>query len=461
MFGRLAMTSAIFAWQGAPIVMAKAAARPAIRIDYIILEGGGPDQGPGRDVKRNMSELRDRLGPVDARAGRMYGYGVQQIRMLTRSTDFLSREIESVLDAAEQGGLPVFLHLDPLYAWGADGEARADDAPSVKFWKEPDMSEWMAFPEEDATLVIPRLWFNWGPWCSPVSAVPAIGSPMFVGFARRQLSEGILKPLAARLDRWRAEGREHLFAGINIGWEVHIPSYSEEWLHAANGGRPGPVVAEYPDHVRGLFMEPFLVGRQLGYASLHWRGWSEARLAAAAGKEGISRDEKFRQICYEVIHDYMAALARECAAHGIAADKVYTHIVALATVRAPDTTIPPVWAAVNPWSTPGFTLDNQGAARFDLETLRREISVAQGGGEPSFGAMETYFGLNGRDYVTDSEVYHQEIEKLFAAGAHIKVIYGAFPLDGPRAPQEAFVAIRAWLRAATSMDGHQTMGAPP
>ena len=58
------------------------------------------------------------------------------------------------------------------------------------------------------------------------------------------------------------------------------------------------------------------------YMSLHWRlrdlaaadvgaaadvtGGMAAKLRAAAADEGITRDEKFRRLIYEAIHDYMA-----------------------------------------------------------------------------------------------------------------------------------------------------------
>lgn len=39
-------------------------------VEYIILEGGGPDQGPGPDMDLNIAELREKLGPVDPESSR-------------------------------------------------------------------------------------------------------------------------------------------------------------------------------------------------------------------------------------------------------------------------------------------------------------------------------------------------------------------------------------------------------
>ena len=433
------------------MVLAALAGQPLAQAEekptqYVIFEGGGPDQGPGPDMDLNLARLREAFGANDAAAPRMYGYGVQQIRILTRSTSFLGAEINQALDTAERNNVPFWLHLDPLYAWGADLESRPDDAPAVKFWKHPEMREWREFPTGgELPSYTPRLWFNWGPWCSPVEAFPAIGSPLFVAFARKQLREGVLVPLAARLKKWHAEGKDHLFAGINVGWEIYIPNYHEGWLAVSKQGREWPVRAEFRRKIRGLQMDESLVGSQLGYASLHWRGWTEECLRTAAQQEGITRDEKFRRLCYESMHDYMQALAKECFDHGLSPDKIYTHIVALASVVEPDTNMPEIGTAVNPYSTPGFTMDNKGGARFDLANLKQQITRSPGSRGAQFGAVETYFGLGGKNYVTNEVSYKQELDEMFAHGARVQVIFGAFPL-GKNTPASALAAINTWLR---------------
>lgn len=416
------------------------------KIDYLVLEGGGPDQGPGPDMEANMDSLLRVLGTPDPHASRMYAYGLQQIRLLSRSTAVIRDDINQALDAAERTGIPIWLHVDPFYAWGADTETREEDAPAVKFWNHPEMREWKEFPKDgNFPEYIPRLWFNWGPWCSPVSAVPAFGSPKFVEFVQSQLREGVLEPLKERLEIWKSDNREYLFAGINIGWEIYIPFYSEKWLRFSNRGSMELPKVEFPKHLAGLQMDEELLNSQLGYASLHWRGWTEEKLQKAAQEEGKSRDEKFQDICYEVMHDYMKALAKECVESGLTPDQVYTHIVALATVAETNTFHPPIWTAVNEYSTPGFTMDNYGAAKYDMDTLTREISEAPGSRGAAFGSVEAYFGLGDRNYVTDALTYKDELNELFASGARVNVIYAAFPY-GRKPQKEAFIAVKDWLK---------------
>ncbi|MGZ0709668.1 hypothetical protein ACWPKO_15170 [Coraliomargarita sp. W4R53] len=418
----------------------------APRVEYIILEGGGPDQGPGQNMEQNLIELRQKMGPIDPDSTRMYGYGMQQIRILSRSVPFVRQEVEHALDLAEQTGVPLWLHVDPFYAWGADGEVDPQDAPRLKFWEDPQMREWAEFPSDgQLPTYIPRLWFNWGPWCSPTPAVPALGSPKMIEFACEQLAGGVLKPLSERLVRWKAEGREYLFAGINIGWEIHIPNYKDR----RKNGKNVTITAQQPAHVRGLKMDDAIAsGMQLGYASLHWMGWTESSLRYEAKKSGISRDQQFLKVCFVAMHSYMAALSRECHDYGMSRDKVYTHIVALSTVRTPDSFMPPIWTAVNEWSTPGFTMDNKGAAKYDLQKLQQLVASAPGSAGRDFGAVETYFNLNNRSYVSSADEYLSELNELFDAGARVMVVYAAFPFKQGRAPAVAFEAIHSWMQAS-------------
>ncbi|MFG0263992.1 MAG: hypothetical protein ACF8AM_02435 [Rhodopirellula sp. JB055] len=423
------------------------AASLAADIQYVVLEGGGPDQGPGRDVEANVRSMARRFGPMPASSKRMVAYGVQQLRILSRSSKVVQEDVEQALDLAERTGIPVFLHLDSCYGWGADDTLPSEDQPAVQFWKHPEMREWDRFPVNgELPNCIPRPWFNWGPWCSPAPAIPAFGSPAFADFASSQLDEGVLAPLVARLKRWRSENREHLFAGINVAWEAHLPDFADPFFQLLIDREKGVVRAEAPRSAKGIELDRSFIGKQLGYASLHWRGWDEERLVKAAKQEGISRDEKFRQLCYLAIHNYMETLARTCHERGLPSDRVYTHIVALATVKPASTTRPPVWTAVNSFSTPGFTMDNRGGAKFNLQKLLSQIGQASQTEPVRFGVVESYFRLGDRIYVDDADSCRQELEDLFAEGANLQAFYGGFPLV-KRTPEAALQAVQAWLEA--------------
>ncbi|MBN2164637.1 MAG: hypothetical protein JXR25_04245 [Pontiellaceae bacterium] len=408
---------------------------------YALIEGGGPDQGPGQDVDENIDAMQSELDTQSAANYRKYGYSLQQIRILSRSTAVIADRVDDICEIADSTGIPVWLHLDPIYAWGADDEDQPEDAPSIKYWNDPEMREWREFPVNgQLPTYIPRFWFNWGPWCSPSPAFPAIGAPKFIDFACDQLREGVLEPLSYWRSKWASEGRSYLFAGINVGWETMFPYYSATKFTSV-------IEAEYPSYATDVSLDPGLIGveTQFGYASLYWRGWTQTSLQAAATSEGISYSQKLQNELYKCIHDYMTALAKECANSGIGPDKVYTHIVALESEQYDlSTTHPPIWTAVNPYATPGFTLDNRGGAKFNLASLKELIGNAPGSRSLRFAAVETYMQLGSNIYVTDADEWVDEMNDWYVRGAQALSFYGSCPLD-TRAPQEGIDAINQWI----------------
>ena len=109
--------------------------------------------------------------------------------------------------------------------------------------------------------------------------------------------------------------------------------------------------------------------------------------------------------------DYNAALAKCFHDQGLPRDHVYTHQVAVGTAKPGimSTITPPIWVAVNPYSTPGFTLDNKGGAVYDLAEVKRQIKAA----DPSqdhFAASESYL----RDY-HDEKAFSDVLAEQFGS----------------------------------------------
>jgi hypothetical protein len=331
-------------------------------IQYLIFEGGGPDEGPGPNQTINIASLKRTFGEINPNAQRMYAYGKQQVRFLTRSSAFVRSEIEAAFDLAEHTNTPLLIHIDPMYGWGADEENSTGDAPAIKYWNNETMREWIEFPSNESQLPsrIPRTWFNWGSWCSPSSAFAAIGAPNFINFSAIQFNESIGKPLAQWLIRLNQENKSYLFAGINIGWETSILNYRQiDPTHLPK--------AEWPLSARNITMQPWEAGAQLGYASLYWQGWTEEKLVTEAQHRNISSDVLFNLLCYEAIHNYLQILAKICFDNNIPRERIFTHTVPMASVDPSciETTVPPIWTAVNSYSIPGFTMDNRGAAVYN------------------------------------------------------------------------------------------------
>ncbi|CAF1247945.1 unnamed protein product [Adineta ricciae] len=406
-------------------------------VQYVIFEGGGPDEGPGPNQTENIAALKRIFGEVNSTAHRMYAYGKQQMRILTRSIAFVRSELEIAFDLAEKTNTPLLIHIDPIYGWGADQENSTDDAPAMKYWHNETMREWIEFPMNSTQLPtrIPRSWFNWGSWCSPSFAFPAIGSPNFLNFSSKQFNESIAQPLAQWLTKLNYQNQSYLFAGINIGWETSILNYR----HIDPTDLP---VAVWPLSARNITMKSWEAGAQLGYASLYWQGWTEEKLVHEAQHRNITRNELFNLLCYEIIHNYLQILAQISYENQIPKERIYTHIIPMASIDPSriETTVPPIWTAVNSYSIPGFTMDNRGAAIYNLTELKHQITTI----DPSqshFAVSESYL-FNYRD----QESMRVNLAEAFDNGALIKSIYGALPLspDDPQ-PIGAITAIKQWL----------------
>ena len=411
-------------------------------IQYLIFEGGGPDEGPGPNQTINIASLKSTFGEINPNAQRMYAFGKQQLRFLTRSNSFVRSEMEAAFDLAEQTNVPLFIHIDPIYGWGADEENSPADAPTIKYWNNETMREWIEFPSNTSQLPshIPRTWFNWGSWCSPTSAFPAIGAPNFVNFSVVQFNESISKPLSQWIVRLKQQNRSYLFAGINIGWETNILNYRQiDPAHLPT--------AVWPVNARNMTMKVWEAGAQLGYASLYWQGWTEEKLVAEAQRRNMTRNALFDLLCYESIHDYLQILAKACVDNNIPRDHIFTHIVPMASVSPIriDTTVPPIWAAVNSYSIPGFTMDNRGAAVYNLTELKHEITLVDPA-QSHFAVSESYLFNYG-----DEQSMRDNLAEAFDNGALIKAIYGALPFasEDPQ-PIGAIKAIRQWLNVNTT-----------
>ena len=405
----------------------------------------GTESSPPRQylvlgTPEHIPEMKGTFGPIQPNAPRMIAFSPEPLQITTRSVSVLKKIVNDAFDTAERENVPVAFHLDPCYAWGADLEKSPADAPLVKYWRDPDMREWTEFPVKGVYPTrIPRQWFNWGAWNSPAPAVPCLGSPKFLRFIRYQVEVGCARPMAARVRQLHRKNKDYLFAGVNVGWETCIPINV-----GVDPNHLPPAV--WPEQSRNVTMQLWEAGAHLGYAALYWRGWDQANLDAEAKRRGTDTQAVFNDVCWHVLHDYNAALAKSFRDQGLARDRIYTHQVAVGTVKPGimSTITPPIWVAVNPYSTPGFTLDNKGGAVYDLAEIKRQIQAA----DPSqhyFAASESYL----RDY-HDEKAFSDILAEQFGSGCVIKWLYSAYPTGGtfgldPK-PENETLAIIHWLK---------------
>ena len=136
-------------------------------------------------------------------------------------------------------------------------------------------------------------------------------------------------------------------------------------------------------------MQPWEMG-PTGYAALYWLGWNRQSLNEEIKKRNTTEKELVAQLLHKVTHDYMERCAKIANDAGIDKNKIYTHIVPMDSVRSHSTSfVPPIWAAVNEYSTPGFTLSQGSGAVYDLDNLKAKIAKAEPA-QKQFACIEGY-----------------------------------------------------------------------
>lgn len=376
-----------------------------------------------RDLEGQVPDVKAEFGALPAGSPRYVGFSVALLTFTTPIEE-LRRRVTRALDHAEESGLPVSFQLD--------------DMNFMPEYSDPSMVEWTAFPKPGET-VGPRAkyyWLNWFGWMA-LPPPPNFESPAIRAEVQKRLREGVLPPLLERLAQWKQQKRSYLFAGIVVGWETGVPEY-RSWQNSPT---------EIRDEQRHITMTPEERGEQLGYASLYARGWTQKKIEARARETGKSVERVTTELLYQVVHDYTAFWARTVNDAGIPKERIYTHGVAWESVpkqRLPlpwlhdSSRVPPVWAYVNPYCRPGYTM---GTGQFEPEAfvrLLREAGVTDG-----WGAVETYV------YGVDSQAaFRNHLRQLFGNGADLVDIWGWTATGSPYDPRRAPGALRAiheWL----------------
>ena len=180
------------------------------------------------EVAAYLPEMEYLHGKIDENSDRMYAFGVVGPMLLTQSIEEMQEEVNACFDYAEEYGIPVYFQLDDINNYTSYFGSGAAE----KFWENPEMCEWIAFPEEGEKYGgerkyggLPRFWYNWGVWRS-TKATPNLASPAFRALVTDNLKRGVLDPLMKRYNKLVSEGKGYLFAGLAVGWETHIPDYS-------------------------------------------------------------------------------------------------------------------------------------------------------------------------------------------------------------------------------------------
>ncbi|MBE7487629.1 MAG: hypothetical protein KJ050_14430 [Candidatus Omnitrophica bacterium] len=246
--------------------------------------------------------------------------------------DCLQKLFQSSLDS----GVPIMIALDGQNWW----EERRD----LWNWWDPEAPgynpanvfnvEWTGW---SPALAVKGGWRNWGTQIR-VSPAPNLASPQFLEENRKTLS--LLLPVIRDWSVSLPAEKQHLFAGLKVGWETSI-GYNAYFYPDGNSFFERWPDFDTQDPHTGLAASKGLSGGllQLGYAAVMTAGLKDHGI--------LTRDD-----IAQVTKNYLSFLSRLAHESGINREKIFTH---QGGVCPPYEIHLPFWAALNEWSFPGWS----------------------------------------------------------------------------------------------------------
>lgn len=390
-----------------------------------------------------MQTMKNLYGETDPATGRLYAAGFIGPMLLTQSVTEMKKQVNDVFDAAEKYNVPVYFQLDDCNNYSTLFGSGA----TTKFYEDPEMCEWVDFPAEGESYggerygMLPRFWFNWSVWTYS-QAFPNFASQKLRDFVVANLKEGFIKPMKARYEKLIKAGKAYLYAGCAVGWETHIPDYSvsNTMLNMSPSTPPKDVLT-------GNTMQAFEFA-QYGYGALHSLGYDRAKLESEAAALSKDVNVYIKEILFGVIHDYTELLAKTVCDAGVPQRKIFTHTVGHHSTKPESsnycTFFPPMWVAVNDYSTPGYTMSPV-TCPYNLNNAVARIKAADPE-QDNLAIAEGYAA--GFDTVAKAETYFTE---TFGAGGRLITAFGFGDTGSRLFPFELTndfpytVALNSWL----------------
>lgn len=406
----------------------------------------------------SVEELVREFGRQKPGQQRYIGFSIALTPTLNLTETKLKAEVVHALDLAEQAGIPVFLHLDDQHFWFASPELA----------KNPEMQEWSDFPKEGQRTgpVVPRYWLNWG---DPAAVYPApppcFACPAFKTALSRRLKKCVAEPVVERLNNWKKQGKEYLFAGIASGNETSVPDFHRGYdgYTGKPGEEAGLDITRRPPVKIKMSNEDRV---PVGYHSLHSMGYNRKSIENLAQSRHESVNKTTKELFYQVAHDYAELQAKTLSQAGIPKDRIYTHFTsttrtlkgygahvreleeqtAASTATGSDNLAPPVPASVNQYSRPGFSVVRSAV---DLNELVAQLQRAHAQGEgKTWAAVESYACSGQPGKAQTQEQYEEYLGGLTAHGAKVVNVYGwNIDIPSPYAVKGSGVvpAVKKWL----------------
>ncbi len=374
-----------------------------------------------------VSEMVKLHGEIDASSDRMFAFGVVGPMCLTQSIEQMNEEVNTVFALAEKYNVPVFFQMDDCtnYATGF-GDGATIDEEGNKFYEDPEMCEWIAFPEEGEEWggqkygMLPRWHCNWsGTPFATAGGFPCFNSPKYLAWYEKQVTEGFIEPLVENYERLKKEGKAYLLAGINTGWETQIPDYTDKTYAS---------------------LEEFEKA-QYGMHALHNLGYDAQSIFDEAVTRMLSETEVIRELLYEVIADYIKFTCKMFYDAGIEKSKIFSHIVSVSSyLGGCSTEYPPTDVCINDYCTPGWTMSPK-TCQYNLTQLEKEL------GE---NGRNEYVNAEGYAHYDNVETCTKYFEESLCGNAKLITVFGYDQATGTygyqKSPDFYFVkVVKSWL----------------
>jgi hypothetical protein len=408
--------------------------------------------------KDSVEEMKREFGEQHAGQQRYIAFSVCLTQTLNLKPDQLKAEVVRGLNLAERNSIPVFFHLDDEHFWWASPELS----------RNPEMQEWTDFPKGGQTYgpVLPRYWLNWG---DPAHVYPApfpcFACHAFRGAMAKRWKECVAEPIVERLNAWKKQGKDYLFAGVASGNETRVPDFSRgyEGYIGKPGEEAGMDMTQSPPikvHMSREEMVP------LGYHSLYAMGYDQQSIDRQAQAQHKSVKRMVHELMYQIAHDYAEFQAKTLNQAGLPKERIYTHFTSTnythksfadsvkeleeqpSSGRAgSDNLAPPMVSSVNPYSRPGFTVVRSGVDLNELVAQLRQAGAPEGG--KAWAVVESY-ACTGQPGVRQTEQQYKEyLGGLLAHGAKVVNVYG-WNVGNSNSPYAAsrsvaVPAVKKWL----------------
>ena len=379
---------------------------------------------------KQMVELH---GEIDPDSKRMYAFGVVGPMCLTQSIEQMNEEVNHVFMLAEKYNVPVYFQMDDCTNYSTDFGDGATTADGGKFYNDPEMCEWVAFPEEgeewggQSNGMLPRWHCGWsGVPFATAGGFPCFNSEKYLSWYSNQVTKGFIEPLLENYSRLKTQGKDYLFAGINTGWETQIPDYSESGFDSLL------------DFERA----------QYGMHALHNLGYTEESLEKEARKNFTSVKDYTKQLLYGVIHDYIEFTCKLFYDAGIEKHKIISHIVSISSYTEYYTTEhPPTWVCINDYCLPGWTMSPK-TCPYDLDTLYMQLGQ---------NGRNEYANAEGYAHYDNEETCREYFKESLLGNAKLITVYGYDQETGAygyvKSPDFYFVKVtREWLNYELGAD---------